>query len=125
MKRLGELGWINGRTIVIEYRWDEGRPNRVAEISAEFVHLKVDVIVTYGVAVPIIKQTTSVIPIIFGVATDPVGGGLVASSGATGRQRHWIVERVRTILPANGWNSYVRSYPVSAGWQSCLMSAIP
>jgi putative tryptophan/tyrosine transport system substrate-binding protein len=78
-KRLGELGWIEGQTLAVEYRWSEGRPDRVAEIAAEFVSLRVDVIVTYGTAVPPVKQATSVIPIIFAVATDPLGGGLVAS----------------------------------------------
>src|SRR5262245_58679425 len=46
VQRLRELGWIEGRTIAIEYRWNEGRPERIAEIAAEFVHLKVNVIVT-------------------------------------------------------------------------------
>src|SRR5262245_37062143 len=59
--RLRELGWIEGRTIKIEYRWAEGRGERYAEIAAEFVRLKVDVIVTTGPAAP---QTTSVIPIV-------------------------------------------------------------
>jgi len=78
-KRLRELGWIEGRTIKIEYRWAEGRGERFAEIAAEFVRLKVDVIVTAGGAVLAAKQATSLIPIVFAVAADPVGGGLVAS----------------------------------------------
>src|SRR5262245_31112756 len=45
---LRELGWIEGRNVAIEYRWAEGRPERYAEIAAEFVQLKVDVIVTTG-----------------------------------------------------------------------------
>src|SRR5690242_20965527 len=69
--RLPELGWIDGRNIAIEYRWAEGRPERTAEIAAEFVHLKVGVIVTYGTAVPIVKQATAVIPIVFAIAQDP------------------------------------------------------
>src|SRR5271167_1377264 len=77
--RMRELGWIEGRTIAIECRWSEGRPERYAEIAAEFVRLKVDVIVTVGTAVPTVKQATSVIPIVFTVANDPVGSGLVAS----------------------------------------------
>jgi len=77
--RMRELGWIEGRTISIEYRWSEGRPERYTEIAAEFVRLKVDVIVTVGSAVPTVKQATSVIPIVFALATDPVGSGLVAS----------------------------------------------
>ena len=51
MQRLRELGWIEGRTVAIEYRWAEGRTERYAEIAAEFVRLKVDVIVTAGPAV--------------------------------------------------------------------------
>ena len=82
--RLRELGWIEGRTIAIEYRWSEGRPERYAEIAAEFVRLKVDVIVTVGSAVPIVKQATSAIPIVFAVAIDPVGTGLVASLAKPG-----------------------------------------
>jgi putative ABC transport system substrate-binding protein len=84
VERLGELGWIDGHTVAIEYRWSEGRPERAAEIAAEFVRLKVDVIVTYGTAVPIVKQATTVIPIIFTIANDPVGGGLVASLARPG-----------------------------------------
>ena len=83
-KRLRELGWIDGRTVTIEYRWAEGRSERYAEIAAEFVRLKVDVIVTAGGAVPAAKQATSVIPIVFGVASNPVEGGLVASLARPG-----------------------------------------
>src|SRR5262249_41023619 len=79
VQRLRELGWMEGRTIAIEYRWAEGRGERFAEIAAEFVRLKVDVIVTVGGAVLAAKQATSLIPIVFAVAADPVGGGLVAS----------------------------------------------
>jgi len=78
-ERLRALGWIEDRTIAIEYRWSEGRPERVAEIAAEFVRLKVDVIVANGDAVPTVKQATAVIPIVFVLANDPVGSGLVAS----------------------------------------------
>jgi putative ABC transport system substrate-binding protein len=77
--RLRELGWIEGNTIAIEYRWDEGRPERDAEIATEFVRLKVDAIVTTGAAVRTLKRATSVIPIIFAIANDPVDSGLVAS----------------------------------------------
>jgi putative tryptophan/tyrosine transport system substrate-binding protein len=84
VQRLRELGWIEGRTVAIEYRWAEGRPERFAEIAAEFVRLKVDVIVTVGGAVLAAKQATSVIPIVFAAATDPLGGGLVASLARPG-----------------------------------------
>jgi putative ABC transport system substrate-binding protein len=82
--RLRELGWIEGRNVTINYRWAEGRNERYAEIAAEFVRLKVDVIVTSGTAVVAAKQATSTIPIIFAVATDPVGNGLVASLSRPG-----------------------------------------
>jgi putative ABC transport system substrate-binding protein len=82
--RLRELGWIEGRTIAIEYRWSQGRPERNAEVAAEFVRLKVDVIVGGGANVPALKQATSVIPIVFALANDPVGGGLVASLARPG-----------------------------------------
>jgi len=84
VQRLRELGWIEGRTVAIEYRWGEGRNERFAEIAAEFVRLKVDVIVTSGVAALVVKQATSVIPIVFAVAADPLGTGLVASLARPG-----------------------------------------
>jgi putative ABC transport system substrate-binding protein len=82
--RLRELGWIEGRTIAIEVRWAEGRNERYAEIAAEFVRLKVDVIVTSGTAILAAKQATVVIPIVFTVAADPVGSGVVASLARPG-----------------------------------------
>ena len=82
--RLRELGWVEGRTVAIEYRWSEGRPERYAEIAAEFVRLKVDVIVSSGSAIPSLMQATSTIPIVFAIAIDPVGAGLVASLGRPG-----------------------------------------
>ena len=84
VERLRALGWIEARTIAIEYRWSEGRREREAEIAAEFVRLKADVILTDGPIVPILKQTTTVIPIVFALASDPVGGGLVASLARPG-----------------------------------------
>ena len=84
VQRLRELGWIEGRTVAIEYRWGEGRAERYAEIAAEFVRLKVDVIVTVGGAVAAAKQATATIPIVFGGAGDPVGSGMVASLAQPG-----------------------------------------
>jgi putative tryptophan/tyrosine transport system substrate-binding protein len=80
VQRLHELGWIQGRTVAIEYRWAEGRSERFAEIAAEFVRLKVDVIITYATPPAIAaKEATAVIPIVCAVMGDPVGAGLVAS----------------------------------------------
>jgi putative tryptophan/tyrosine transport system substrate-binding protein len=84
VQRLRELGWIEGRTIAIEYRWAEGRSERFPEIAAEFNRLKVDVIVTTGAAIPALKQATTVIPIVFAIDGDPVGKGLVASLARPG-----------------------------------------
>jgi putative tryptophan/tyrosine transport system substrate-binding protein len=84
VQRLRELGWIEGRTVAIEYRWAEGRSGRYAEIAAEFVQLRVDVIVTVGSVVPAVKQATSVIPIVFTISGDPIGTGLVASLARPG-----------------------------------------
>ena len=85
VQRLRELGWIEGRTIGIEYRWAEGRDERYSEIAAEFVRLKVDAILTQGTqAAMAAKQATSAIPIVATVIGDPVGSGLVASLALPG-----------------------------------------
>jgi putative ABC transport system substrate-binding protein len=82
---LRELGWIEGQTVAIEFRWAEGRTERYVEIAREFVQLKVDVIVTSATPPSVaIKQATSVIPIVFASAGDPVGAGLVASLARPG-----------------------------------------
>jgi putative ABC transport system substrate-binding protein len=84
VQRMRELGWIEGRNLAIEHRWAEGRSERFAEIAAEFVRLKVDVIVTGGSATLAAMQATSTIPIVFAVGTDPVGAGYVASLARPG-----------------------------------------
>jgi putative ABC transport system substrate-binding protein len=111
VQRLRELGWIENRTIAIEYRWAEGREERFTEIAAEFVRLKVDVIFTYATP-PVIaaKRATSVIPIVFAVAGDPVNAGLVASlarpggnvTGLSAQQRDLVgkrLELLREVVP--------------------------
>jgi putative tryptophan/tyrosine transport system substrate-binding protein len=109
--RLRELGWIEGRTVQIEYRWAEGLRGRFAEIAAEFVRLKVDIIVTFGGAVPALKQATLVIPIVFTIDADPVGRGLVASlarpgGNVTGLSAQTVdavgkrLELLRAVLPS-------------------------
>src|SRR5262249_13459562 len=84
VQRLQDLGWIEGRTVAIEYRWAEGRHERYSEFAAEFVRLKVDVIVTAAAGAAAAKQATSVVPIVFYLATDPIGLGLVASLARPG-----------------------------------------
>jgi putative tryptophan/tyrosine transport system substrate-binding protein len=111
VQRLGELGWIENRTVAIEYRWAEGRDERFAEIAAEFIRLKIDVIVTYGTPSAIAaKKATVVIPIVIAGAGDLVGTGLVASLARPGGNVTGLsmqapdlagkrIEMLREILP--------------------------
>jgi putative ABC transport system substrate-binding protein len=110
-QRLSELGWVEGRSIAIEYRWGEGRRERFVEFAADLVRRQVDVIVTGGSAVAYVKQATAVIPIIFVLATDPIGGGLIASlsrpgGNVTGSSNQGVdlaskrLELLREIVPA-------------------------
>jgi putative ABC transport system substrate-binding protein len=110
VQRLHELGRLEGRTVTIEYRWADGRTERFGEIAAEFVRLKVDVIVTVGSAVPAAKDATSTIPIVFALAVDPIGSGMVDSLARPGDNVTGLsmqttelagkrVELLRQILP--------------------------
>jgi putative tryptophan/tyrosine transport system substrate-binding protein len=83
-QRLRELGWVDGRTVSIVYRWAEGKLDRYSDFAAEFVQLKVDVIVTVGSAIPAVKRATSTIPIVFAAAVDPLGSGFVSSLARPG-----------------------------------------
>jgi putative ABC transport system substrate-binding protein len=127
VQRLHELGWIEGRTVAIEYRWAEGRSERFAEIAAEFVRLKVDVIVTYATPPAIAaKEATAVIPIVSAVMGDPVGAGLVASlarpggnvTGLSNQSADLAVKRLeilREVVPGLRWLAVLAnvSNPVS------------
>src|SRR5216683_5593800 len=85
VRRLSDLGWIENRTVEIEYRWADGDTARFAEIAAELVKLKVDIITTWGTPTALaVKQATSTIPIVFTIVGDPVGSGLVASLARPG-----------------------------------------
>jgi putative ABC transport system substrate-binding protein len=112
VQRLRELGWTEGRNVAIEYRWAEGRSERFTEFAAEFVRLKVDVILTHNTP-PVLaaKQATSVIPIVFATAADPVGTGLIASlarpggnvtglSSATSDIAGKRIELLREVVPS-------------------------
>jgi putative ABC transport system substrate-binding protein len=89
VQRLRELGWIDDRNMAIQYRWAEGRNERYAESAAEFVRLKVDVIVTSTTPPTLAaKKTTTVIPIVFAAANDPVGTEPGREPGETRRQCH-------------------------------------
>jgi putative ABC transport system substrate-binding protein len=98
VQRLGELGWIEGRNLAIEIRWAEGRNERFAEISAEFVRLKVDIIVTSGAAAQAAKRATTTIPIVFVLASDPVDTGLVASLSRPGGNLTGLSNQSRDLV---------------------------
>ena len=123
-QRLRELGWIDGRTVAIEYRWGEGRVERYAEIAAEFVRLNVDVILAGGTEVAIAaKQTTSVIPIVFSVAE---------TRSAASWSLHWLDRAVTSpacqisevISLPSALNSCVRFPLVCVGWPLWLTATI-
>ena len=133
MQRLGELGWIEGRNLAIEIRWAEGRSERFAEIAAEFVRLKFDIIVTSGAAASAAKQATTAIPIVFLLAGDPVGTGLVASlsqpggnvTGLSNQSRDLVgkrLELLREVIP--GLRSIAILINVGAGNGGAEMDAI-
>jgi ABC-type uncharacterized transport system substrate-binding protein len=115
VQRLRELGWTDARNIAIEYRWAEGRDERFAQIAAEFVRLKVDIIVTSGTPqVLAVKQATSVIPIVFASSGNPVAGGLVASLARPGGNATGLssvvpdlagkrLELLREVVPGLRW----------------------
>jgi len=124
VQRLRELGWIEGRTVAIQYRWAEGRSERFPEIAAELVRLKVDVIVTSGGAVLAAKQATSVIPIVFALATDPVGLGFVSSLARPGGNVTGLSSQ-STDTAGKRLELLREVVPVSGGWRSWRTSAIP
>jgi putative tryptophan/tyrosine transport system substrate-binding protein len=82
--RLAELGWIDGRTVNIVFRWASGHGDRFDEIAAELVKLKVDLIITSGSTTLQTKRQTAEIPIVFALASEPVGTGMVASLARPG-----------------------------------------
>ncbi len=89
---LRELGYVEGKSIVIEWRWAEGKFDRVPDLVAEMVRLKVDVIVSAGpAATRAAKEGTSTIPIVMAQDTDPVGTRVRSQPGAAWRKHHWVV----------------------------------
>ena len=125
MQRLRELGWIEGRTITIEYRWAEGRTEQFDELAVEFVRLKVDVIVTAGTAPALAaKQATSIIPIVFPLAGDPVGNGLVTSLSRPGGNITGLSLQT-TDIGIKRLSFCARLFPALAGWRSWLTSVTP
>ena len=84
-QRLRQLGYVEGKNIVIEYRYAEGKRERLPDLAAELVRLKVDVIVTAASAgILAAKKASATMPIVFAAAADPVGDGLVSSLARPG-----------------------------------------
>jgi putative ABC transport system substrate-binding protein len=135
-EQLSQFGWIEGRSVTIEYRWSEGRPERVAEVVAEFVRQKVDIVVTYGGAVAAFKQATRDIPIVFALAGDPVGIGLVDSLSHPGGNVTGLsleqadiagkrLETLRDVVPNLHGLAVVANvgYPASAAELAAVLAA--
>jgi putative ABC transport system substrate-binding protein len=130
VQRLRELGWIEDRTVAIEIRWAEGRNERYTEIAAEFVRRKVDVILTSGPGVPAAKQATSVIPIVFSTANDPLGAGFVASLARPGGNITGLsvqntdsaskrLELLREVVVGLRRLAILTNVSYGAAWRSC------
>jgi putative ABC transport system substrate-binding protein len=125
VQRLRELGWIEGRTVAIEVRWTEGRFERFAEIAAELVRLKVDVIVTSGPPVFAAKQATSTIPIVFATVADPLGTGLVASLARPGGNVTGLSLTSPELASKRAWTSCAPASQLSSRPSSTLSSTSP
>ncbi len=105
--RLGlrDHGYVEGKNITIEYRWAEGKYDRLPALAAELVRLKVDIIITQGVPAALAaKQATTTIPIVMAIAGNPVETGIVASLARPGETSR---------APPSSWKSSTRS-----GWNS-------
>ena len=124
MERLRELGWIEGHTIAIEYRWAEGRTDNSAEFAAEFVRLKVDLIVTYRPNRSRGKAGDICGPDRLRGGADPLGTGLVASLARPGGNITGLSIQATDQL-ASDLTFYARLYPISTGWPSWPMSQYP
>jgi putative ABC transport system substrate-binding protein len=128
--RLRELGWVEGSNVAVEYRWAGGSSERVSESAAAFARQNVDVIVTYGSAVTVLKQVTTDIPIVFAVAFDPVRGGLVSSlahpggnvTGMSIQQPDLVGKRLELLCEVMPWLQRL-AILADAGYAEPMMEA--
>ena len=117
VQRLTELGWIDGRTVAIEYGFADGHEERYGEIAKQFVDRNVDVILTGGSAVPAVKRSTSTIPTVFAIGRRTARGGLC---GRAWRGRAATSPACRCNgpnLPASGLSCCAKCCPTCAHWQ--------
>jgi putative ABC transport system substrate-binding protein len=94
LQGLHELGYHDGKNIVIEYRWADGREERLPELAAQLVRLNPDVLVTHAIGVGAAQKATSTIPIVMGVSGDPVGLGLIKSLANPGGNATGVASQI-------------------------------
>jgi putative ABC transport system substrate-binding protein len=94
---LRELGYEEGRNLEIDYRWAEGRDERLPELAVQLVQLRPDVLVSHSVGVRAAQQATSTIPIVMGVSADPVAAGLVKSLARPGGNTTGVASRLTEL----------------------------
>ena len=88
-----EFGYVDGKNIVIEYRWAEGKYKRLPELAAELVSLKVDVLVTHATPGSLAaKQATATIPIVIAAVADPIASGIVTRLARSGGNKHYGID---------------------------------
>ena len=122
---LRDLGWIEGQSIAIEYRWVAGQMDRLPALAEELVRLPVDCLVTTSTPVSqAAKDATTSIPIVMAVSADPVGTGLVASLARPGGNLMGM-SSISPELGASGSSCSKRYCRRSPGWPSCSMGGIP
>ena len=96
---LRELGYEEGRNIVIEYRWADGREEHLPELAAQLVQLKPDVLVSHSIGVGAAQKATSTIPIVMGVSADPVGTGLIKTLSKPGGNTTGVASQLTDLAP--------------------------
>jgi len=117
--RLKALGWIDGQTVKLEFRWTEGRPELNTQFAQEFAKLNPSVIVAGGKAIPALTEVTSTIPIVF-ITLDPLGAGIIKSLARPGGNMTGI--SLQTLDAANKRFELLREFsPTCADWRSWLM----
>jgi ABC-type uncharacterized transport system substrate-binding protein len=114
-----ELGYVEGKNIVIEYRYAEGKLDRLPDLAAELVRLQIDVIVAGGggIAVQAAKKASNVTPIIFPAIVDPVASGVVASLARPGAILPVFLLEVMSCK-GSGWSFSRKRFPERLVWRS-------
>jgi putative ABC transport system substrate-binding protein len=126
VRRLRDLGWVDGASVAVEVRWADGQTERIAEIASEFAHRKANIIVTSGLAVPTLQRAAPDIPVVFAIANEPINTGLVANLARPGGNVTGLslqssdvapkrVEILREIVPGLRWLAILTNarYPAS------------